>query len=109
MATTTKTPAKTTPAKAPAKAAPAKAAATKAPAEKRATTNLRWRIVKEYEKGKEQQATAGDREYSIERNGESWRATLKVGKKKTLLVELGTFGRCYSACVHHNREAQAKA
>ena len=104
MATTTKTPAKTTPAKAaaPAKKAPAKKAAPKVAVP--AARKLRWTLA-EPKNGKpvEQHAESEGHEYRIERNGDQWRATHTYDGTKTVLVELGSFGKCYNAITKHNR------
>ena len=105
MTTSTSTARKTTtkkaaPAKAT-KAAPAKAAPTPA------ARKLRWRV----EGGDRslagkvaQSATVGDRTYAIERSGDAWAATVKVGRKTTTLVE-GTFAKAYAAIQAHHKSA----
>jgi len=93
-----------------AKRAPAKAPAKRAPAKKQAPATaatparkLRWTVVEEFAKGKHQTATLDGHTYTIEQAGEGWTASVTVGKKRTVLVESGTFGKCYGACVAHNR------
>ena len=100
MTTPTTTTRKTTAAK---KAAPAKA--TKA-APATTAPKLRWTV----EGGREnvgkaaQSATVGDRTYAIERSGDAWAATVKVGRKTTTLVE-GTFAKAYAAIQAHHKSA----
>jgi hypothetical protein len=72
-----------------------------------AAPKLKWTVLAEHEKGKEQTATAGDREYAITCAGDAWQASVTVGKK-TVLVESGTFGNCYTACVNDNRKTGGK-
>jgi hypothetical protein len=108
-------------AKAPAKKAPAKAtkaqtigramaakAAAKAPARKApasTSTKLRWQVEGEPGTATPATATRGDRKYAIGRDGDAWKATVKVGTKTTVLVAGGTFARCYAACTAHNKAA----
>lgn len=92
--------------RAPAKKAPAKAAAPKA-ADKPAVTKLRWQLLGERTpKGVESSATNGDREYEIRGSGDAWTATVKVGRKTTVLVEGGSYGKGYNAVTAHNKAAQ---
>ena len=102
MSTPTTTARKTTAAK---KAAPAKAPAKAAPAT--TTPKLRWQVEggDRSQAGKvAQSATVGDREYRIDRSGDAWKATCKVGRKTTTLVE-GTFAKAYAAIQAHHKSA----
>ena len=102
MSTPTTTTRKTAPAK---KAAPAKAPAKAAPAT--TAPKLRWQV----EGGDRslagkvaQSATVGDRTYKIDRSGDAWAATVKVGRKTATLVE-GTFAKAYAAIQAHHKSA----
>ncbi len=79
-----------------------KAAAVKAPA------NITWKNLGEKnEKGEcEGVGTADGREYRIMRDGDCWKATVKVGSKTTTLGEnLKSGGAAWSKCVEHNKKA----
>jgi hypothetical protein len=90
-----------TPAKAPATKAPAKAAA-KAPAKATpAAAKLRWAIEGERDSKGRAPATAGN--YAITGSADVWRATVKAGNKTVVLVDGGSFGKCYNACVADNK------
>ena len=66
---------------------------------------LRWAIEGERDSKGRAPATAGD--YAITGGGDVWTATVKRGGKTTVLVDGGSFGKCYNAVVSHNK-AQAK-
>jgi hypothetical protein len=92
---------KQTPGKAPAKA-PAKKAAPKA------TAKITWKNHGEKDaKGQcEGTGTCGDRTYQITGSGESWKATVQVGKgsKPSVLGEnLKSGGAAWRKCVDHNK------
>ena len=89
------------------KPAPAKKAAPKAPPV--AASKITWRNDGEKDaKGQaEGTGTAGDRTYRITGSGETWKATVKIGTKTTVLGENLKSGKAaWAKCVEHNRSAQ---
>lgn len=89
--------------KAPAKKAAATVAVAPAPEKAAAPAKLRWTIVAEHANGKEQTATAEDRAYRIDRDGEAWKASVEIAGKVEVLVEGASFGRAYNAVTRHNK------
>ena len=95
-----------------------KAPATKAtkptkPAEKAAAAKIKWTPEGERDENGNRPAigVCGERTYAITGEGDSWTATVKVGRKTTVLVEgVGGKGkRAYNACIAHNKAAQTPA
>ena len=94
---------KPAPTKAPAKAAPKKQAG-----DKTAVAKITWKNLGEKnEKGEcEGVGTADGREYRIMRDGDAFKATVKVGGKTTVLAE-GVSGKtAWQKCVDHNKSAK---
>jgi hypothetical protein len=84
------------------KQAPAKAPAAKP------TTKITWKLDGEKDaKGQaEGTGTCGDRTYRITREGDAWKATVKVGNKTTVLAEnVGSGKSAWQKCVDHNKSA----
>lgn len=92
------------------KPAPAKAPAKKAPAKvSTPATKITWKNQGEKnEKGEcEGVGTADGREYRITRDGDAFKATVKVGGTTTVLAE-GVSGKtAWQKCVAHNQGAAA--
>jgi hypothetical protein len=93
---------KPAPAKAPAEPAPKKQAG-----DKTAVAKITWKNLGEKnEKGEcEGVGTADGREYRIMRNGDAFKATVKVGGKTTVLAEGVSGNAAWQKCVAHNRSA----
>ena len=90
----------TTSRKAPAKKAAPKAAPT--------PQHLRWVFPEGIENklATGQTAVSADTEYAIKPAAEGkWQATAERGGKTTVLVEAGSFGAAYNACIKHNKSA----
>lgn len=90
------------------KPAPTKAAPKKQAGDKTAVAKLTWKNLGEKnEKGEcEGVGTADGREYRIMRDGDAFKATVKVGGKTTVLAE-GVSGKtAWQKCVDHNKSAK---
>jgi hypothetical protein len=96
---------KPAPAKAPARKAPAKKAAAKS------STKIRWTADGEKDAKGDCPATGtvGDRTYKITKAADgTWKATVKVGSKTTVVAENAKTGRaCWAACVKDAKSAVA--